>query len=327
MVYVMSFSPAYFGRYLLLEPVGETWNTAIFHAKLFGGASGPDRVVTLKKIVGDFEGEELQKSFEQEIKITVGLNHPNIVQTYDFGIVDGRYFMAMEYLPGQSLAALIKRLGELDLMCSVELTCHIVSQVCQALSYAHNFRDRVSGEPRAVVHRDVSPQKIILSYDGAVKLVEFGMARMEDNQHHTRVGLIPGTLGYLAPERLFGEEIDGRADIYSLGMVLWELLSGRPSPRGRKNIQEIRAGVGENFLPPSAHNPAVPKRLDSIVMRALALKASDRYAAAADLQRELHQFLYSHAPEFNPQDLTAHVQELFHAELDAEENRLRAYLQ
>ncbi|RZA09243.1 MAG: serine/threonine protein kinase [Proteobacteria bacterium] len=323
----MSFSPEYFGRYLLLEPLVETWNTALFHAKLFGSDGGPDRVVTLKKVVAEISGEDLQKSFEQEIKITVGLNHPNVVQTYDFGVVDGRYFMAMEYLPGQSLSALARRLAELDLMCSAELSCHIVSQVCHALNYAHNFRDRVSGEPRAVVHRDVSPEKIILTYDGAVKLVEFGMARMESHEHFTRVGIIAGQPGYMSPERLFGEELDGRADIYSLGVVLWEMLTGMSFRNAGKNLEEVRARLAEPAKPPSAHNPAVPKRLDSIVMRAMAIKPTDRYGAVADFQRDLHQFLYSHAPEFNPQDLTAHVQELFRAEVDAEEAKLRAYLQ
>lgn len=322
----MSFSPEYFGRYLLLEPLAKSWNTELFHAKLFGTDGGPDRVVTIKKVVADISGENLQRSFEQEIKITVSLNHPNIVQTYDFGMVDERYFMAMEYLPGPTLGGLLRRLSEQDLMCSAELSCHIVSQVCHALSYAHNFRDRVSGELRAVFHRDVSPEKIVLTYDGAVKLIEFGMARMESHEHFTRVGVIAGQPAYMSPERLFGEDLDGRADIYSLGVVLWEMLAGQAFRSPGRNLEEIRERLREPVSDPSAHNPAVPKRLDAIVRKAIALKPEERYGTVAEFQRDLHHFLYAHAPEFNPQDLTACIQELFRPEVDAEEAKLRSFL-
>lgn len=322
----MSFSPQYFGRYLLLEPLASAWNAELYYAKLFGTDGGPDRVVVLKKVVAELADEDCARAFEQEIKITVALNHPNIVQTYDFGMVEGRYFMAMEYLPGPSLAALLARLAEQDLMCSAELSCHIVSQLGHALNYAHNFRDRVTGEARAVVHRDVSPEKIMITFEGAVKLIEFGMARMESHEHFTRVGAILGQPGYMSPERLFGDELDGRADVYSLGVVLWEMLAGRSFRPAGATLDAIRDELNENPVAPSAHNPAVPKRLDNIVLRATALQPGERFASVADFQRELHQFLYSHAPDFNPQDLTACIQELFRAEVDAEEGKFREFL-
>ena len=323
----MSFTPHFFGRYVLLEPLHQNRHAETFLAKLLGNEGGPDRIVVLKKVVGSASEEDVVRTFEQEIKITVGLMHPNILQTYDFGKVEDQYFMVMEQISGPTLTGLSQRLAASELMFSAELSCHIVSQVCQALSYAHSYKDRVTGSARAVVHRDISPEKILLSYDGSVKLHEFGMARMESHEHFTRVGAIQGQPGYMSPERIFGEDLDGRADVYSLGVVLWEMLTGRPYRAAGKSLEEIRANLSEPVAPPSAFNPAVPKKLDAIVKKATRLKRDERYAHAADFQRDLHQFLYSHDPSFNPQDLALHLQELYRDEIVKEEERLRAHLQ
>lgn len=323
----MSFTPHFFGRYVLLEPLHKNRHAETFLAKLLGTEGGPDRIVVLKKVVGSASEEDVVRTFEQEIKITVGLMHPNILQTYDFGKVEDQYFMVMEQVSGPTLAGLSARLAAGELMFSSELSCHIVTQVCQALAYAHAYKDRVSGTPRAVVHRDVSPDKILLSYDGSVKLHEFGMARMESHEHFTRVGAIQGQPGYMSPERIFGEDLDGRADVYSLGVVLWEMLTGRPYRAAGKSLEEIRANLSEPVPPPSALNPAVPKKLDAIVRKATRLKRDERYATASDFQRDLHQFLYGHDPSFNPQDLALHLQELYRDEIVKEEEALRLHLQ
>jgi serine/threonine protein kinase len=324
----MSFSPYYFGRYILVDLLSKNRNAEIYRAKLEGSErSAPARIVTLKKVLADLSGEDsLAKTFEQEIRIAVGLAHPNIVQTYDFGTIDGRYFMVGEYFPGQNLEQVSRRLGEQDLMFSPELSCFIVGQICQALTYAHNFRDRLSGQPRPIYHRDIAPDKIVLSYEGAVKLVDFGMAKMESPDHFTRVGMIEGSPGYMSPERLFGDDLDGRADVYSLGVMLWEMLTGRPLRAATNNLEEIRRHLSTPVPKPSSVNSSVPVRLDSIVLKATALKPGDRHASADELQRELHHFLYAYNPSFNPQDLAIYVQEFFSAEISAEEEALKRYM-
>jgi serine/threonine protein kinase len=224
----MAFRPHRFGRYIIVDPIAVGGMAEIYRARLAASKEGPDRVIVIKKVIANLsQNQEFLSMFEEEIKITVGLTHPNIIQIYDYGKNDDQYFMAMEYVEGKNLRQFVKRLADMKSMFSIDMSCYIISQVCHALAYAHAFKDRMSGKSLGIVHRDISPQNVMISYDGAVKLFDFGIAKAKSANEATRAGVIKGKPSYLSPEQINGEELDGRCDIFALGIVLWELLTAK----------------------------------------------------------------------------------------------------
>jgi serine/threonine protein kinase len=323
----MPFHPHRFGRYIIVDPIAVGGMAEIYRARLAAAKEGPDRIIVIKKVIANLQSnQEFLQMFEEEIKITVGLTHPNIIQIYDYGQTDEQYFMAMEYVEGKNLRQFVKRLADMKSMFSIDMSAHIISQVCHALAYAHAYKDRMSGQPLGIVHRDISPQNVMISYDGAVKLFDFGIAKAKSASEATRAGVIKGKPSYLSPEQINGEELDGRCDIFALGIVLWELLTAKRLFVAETDMGVLRLIQSAKIEPPSTFNPAVPAALDAIVLKSLHRERTKRYQGAEEFQRDLHKFLYSFNPSFNPADLAYYAQELFKTEIRDDRDRLQKFL-
>jgi serine/threonine protein kinase len=314
-----------FGRYFLLDMIAQGGMAEIYRARL-AGRDGAGRILVIKRIQAGFGGhEEFLQMFQSEIKVTMGFNHPNIVQLYDFGEEQGQPYIAMEFVDGKNVRQLMSRFNELKQPFPIELAAHIIEQSASGLHYAHSFRDKISGEPLNVVHRDISPQNIIVSFEGTVKVIDFGIAKATTNSEATRAGVIKGKPSYLSPEQISGEVLDGRSDVFALGICLWELLCGRKLFAGENDLAVLKLieSCQTHVKIPSTINPKVPKELDYIVLKSLAKHREKRYQTAEEFQRALHKFVYAYHPEFNPSDLSFYAKDLFKEEIVEDRKRIQ----
>ena len=306
-----------FGRYFLLDLIAQGGMAEIYRARL-ASKDGAGRLVVVKRIQAGFGGNaEFLQMFKSEIKVTMGLNHQNIVQVYDFGEEQAQPFIAMELVDGKNLRQLLNRFRELGQSFPVELAAHIIEQAAGGLHYAHAYKDKISGEALNVVHRDISPQNILISYEGFVKIIDFGIAKATTNSEHTRAGVIKGKPSYLAPEQISGDPLDGRTDLFALGAVFWELLVGKKLFAGDNDLAVLKMieSCSSTVTRPSTLNPNVPPELDVIVLRLLAKSPDKRYQSGEELQRTLRRFLSAYAPDFSSSDLSHISKELFQREI------------
>ncbi len=277
------------GRYQLLRRLGEGGMAEVFLAKepLVGGVS---KILVIKKIHPQLaEAPQFRQMFEDEAKVTMNLNHPNIVQTFSYGQIGATLFLAMEHVEGVDLLRLLNAALESGERIPFGLAAYLGQQVAKGLDYAHRRIDEY-GEPFGIVHRDISPQNILVSWEGMVKLVDFGIARA---RHVKEVeGVVKGKFAYMSPEQAMGNSVDARSDIFSMGIVLWELatnrtLFGRMS--GKQALHAIRSG---QVARPRELDPAIPTAFEDIILRALAVKPEDRFQTARDLHRALGKFFF-----------------------------------
>jgi serine/threonine protein kinase len=317
-----------FGNYLLLDRIACGGMAAIFLARpALSSANG--RILIIKRILPQVAGDpEFVKMFRSEIQVCMGFNHPNIVQLFDFGQIESQPYIAMEYIEGKSIRQIISQFARRNQAVPIGLAVSIAAQAAAGLHYAHTFRNRVTGEPLNVIHRDISPQNILMSYEGNVKLIDFGIAKAEiENIDQTRTGSIKGKVCYLSPEQALRHELTGRSDVFSLGAVLWEMLTGQKlfTLLGRDDL-EVMAMIRncEKFIrPPSAVNPKVPKDLDEIVLKSLAKNPQDRYESAEEFQKALRKFILRYFPGFGYTDVAKVVKAAFQDELTQERTRIR----
>ncbi|MEM9489203.1 MAG: serine/threonine-protein kinase, partial [Myxococcota bacterium] len=275
-----------FGKYQLIRRIGSGGMAEVFLART-AVAQGLAKELVIKKIHPAYaRSRHFVGMFVAEAKIALGLNHPNIVQVFDFGTVGGTFFLAMEYVDGCDLLYLVKEAVHRQQPVPLGLCAHIVREVAKALDYAHRKTDEF-GEPLGIVHRDVSLQNVLVSWDGAVKLVDFGIARARGV--HENEGVVKGKYAYMSPEQARGDAVDLRSDIYSAGVVLFELCCGEPlfPGRGREILAQVKAGAVPR---PRDINPDIPDALEHIILRALCFNRDDRYATARDLHTALGQF-------------------------------------
>jgi serine/threonine protein kinase len=306
-----------FGRYFLLDMIAQGGMAEIYRARL-ANAGGEGRLLVIKRIQAGFgANSEFLEMFKSEIKVTQRFTHPNIVQVYDYGEESQQPYIAMEWVDGRNLRQFTTRFNELKQSFPVDLAALIIEQAASALHYAHTFKDRVTGEPLNIVHRDISPQNVLISYEGVVKVIDFGIAKAATNSESTRAGVIKGKISYLSPEQINGEQLDGRSDIFALGIVMWELLTGKKLFSGESDLAVLKLieNCNSHVKPPSTLNPKVPKELDHIVLKALAKQREKRFQSGEELQRTLHKFLYSFNPDFNPGDLAYYARDLFKNEI------------
>lgn len=314
-----------FGRYFLLDQVAQGGMAEIYRARM-ASLDGAGRFIVIKRIQAGFgENNEFLQMFKSEIKVTMGFNHPNIVQLYDYGDEAGQPFIAMEFVDGRNLRQFITRFNELRQPFPVELAAYVIEQVASGLHYAHSFKDKITGQPLNIVHRDISPQNILISYEGTVKVIDFGIAKAATNVESTRAGVIKGKPSYLSPEQISGEALDGRSDIFSLGAVLWEVLTGKKLFAGDNDLAVLKLieSCHSHVKPPSTINPRVPKELDYIVLKALAKNRDKRFQTADEFQRALHKFLYNYMTEFNPSDLSYYAKDLFKNEIVEDRKKIQ----
>jgi serine/threonine protein kinase len=259
---------------------------------------GFDKLVALKFLRDQDDSGNFREMFLDEVRTAALLNHPGIVQTFDAGEIDDRLYMAMEFVNGETLSrfarSVIRRIGEFP----VELAAHISRELANALEYAHTLTS-IEGEALGLVHRDVSPSNALLSFDGTVKLLDFGIARVATKLHATRAGVIKGKFSYMSPEQASGEAIDHRSDVYSLGIVLWQLLTGKAAFDANSDAELLRKVVAPQLVAPSRAAGGCPAELDDIVMKALRPRATERYASAGQLASALSAFLGHSAPGYD----------------------------
>jgi len=275
-----------FGPYTVLECLG-AGGMAVVHRATIDIGGGVIREVALKRLLPQLaDDKKLTDDFIREAKLAAHLHHPSIVRILELGRSGGTYFIAMELVHGESLLQLMKLGWAMRLQVPVGIVVAILAELCDALDYASNASD-ADGEPMHIVHRDLSPSNLIITDDGHLKIIDFGVAKAVSGKFMTNTGMIKGKLGYMALEVLSATPLDTRADIFSIGVVAWELLTGRRLFKGTNEyevITKIRKGAR---TPPSKYNPAVPPELDEIVMRALARDRDDRWPSAAVVKRTL----------------------------------------
>lgn len=313
-----------FGKYLILDHLVDGGMAKICRARFLGEQA--NKIVAIKMVQAQFSRDpSFVRMFQDELSVTFGLQHPNIAQTYDYGKVNEQLYTAMEYVDGANLKQFLDRLKEKNYVFPVEISVYIVSQICQGLHYAHTFQDKLTGKPLHIVHRDISPHNVMLTYDGAVKVIDFGIAKSNTNSEATQAGTIKGKLSYLAPEYLDGMDLDHRYDQFAVGITLWEMLCSRKLFTAANDLAVLKQIQACKVTPPSQINPNVPKELDAIVMKALSKDRNLRFDDMDKFNRALVKFLYAQYPDFNPSDLSYFAKELFKEEIKRDKEKFVDY--
>jgi len=313
--------PISFGRYFLIDKIAVGGMAEVFKAKSFSHG-GFEKLLVIKRILQHLsENEEFVEMFIDEAKISVELQHPNIVQIYDFGRIADNYFIAMECVEGKDVKGILRKLAERRKMLPLEYAVYIAHEMCKGLDYAHKRTD-MQGTPLGIVHRDVSPSNILVSYSGEVKVADFGIAKAQISAYNTKGGVLKGKFEYMSPEQARGEDLNHQADLFATGIILHEMLTGRRLFKSESDIRTLERIKAVDAAPPSQLNPGIPKRLDDIVMRALTSDRADRFQDARELQTALLEFMYPATPDLTRENLGHFLTELFSAEIRGERERL-----
>jgi len=299
------------GRFKFIGEIGRGGMANVYLTATRGALGGFQKLVVIKLLRADLaEEQEFRQMFLAEARLAARLNHPHVVQTYDVGEDDGRYYLAMEYVDGQTLET-ARRSAEATRLFPPRMQLQVLVHVLSGLHYAHELKD-YDGKPLNVVHRDVTPSNILLGYDGRVKLVDFGVAKALDSGTQTRAGVVKGKTGYMAPEAFTDSgHVDRRADIYSVGVLLWETLVGRRMWKHLGSTDRLQRAIEGQIEPLRQLVPEVPQKLEQICMKALQLRPQDRYATAAELQAELEAYLERHPPRVADREIGAALNEAF----------------
>ncbi len=304
----------HYGSYELIKRLATGGMAQIYLAR----EPASEKLLVVKRILPHLaENVDFVRMFLDEARIAARLHHPNIVQIFNLGAQDDSYFIAMEYIHGDDVRRVWKRAHQLGREMPVPLVCRVVMEACAGLDYAHKKADG-AGKPLDIVHRDVSPQNILVTFDGAVKVVDFGIAKAADQATITRSGVLKGKYSYMSPEQSAGRRLDRRSDIFALGVVLWELLTGNRLFKRANDIQTLNAVSDCEVEPPSSVNPALPKDLDAVVLKALAKTPEGRYPDAAALRDGLERWLAKHQLNASSAQLATFMQGLYAERLAAE---------
>jgi serine/threonine protein kinase len=301
-----------YGPYQLLEKIAVGGMAELFRAKRTG-VEGFEKVVAVKRILPHLsDNKEFVDMFIDEAKMVAGLAHPNIVQISDLGKIEKSYYIAMEYVHGRDLRSILRRAKERGTALPPDLAVLIASRVCSALEYAHRKKDD-RGQKMKIVHRDVSPQNILISFEGDVKLTDFGIAKAATKATAHESGALRGKLLYMSPEQAWGKPMDRRSDIFSLGLVLYEMLTDQRPFLGNSELSILEMVRQCQIAPPSSVNPAIPEELERATMKALARDPEQRYDDAAEMQKDLERHLHTGRPPTGA-DIARFVQLLFEQE-------------
>ena len=306
-----------FGKYELLEKIAVGGMAEIFKART-KGVGGFEKYLAIKRILPHLcENKDFIDMLINEAKIAVMLSHANIVQIYDLGKIDDSYFIAMEFIEGKDLRALMTRCDQIGMPLFIQHAIFISIEVCKGLEYAHSKQTQDVSGPKDlnIVHRDISPQNVMISYEGEVKITDFGIAKANANISETEAGVVKGKYEYMSPEQASGLPVDRRSDIFSTGIVLYEMLTGQKPFRGESDLTILERVREAKVEPPSKYNKSIPKKLEKIVLKSLARDTVDRYLSATELKDDLTRFFYSSTFNFTTSNLAAFMKSIFAEEI------------
>ncbi|HEX5748588.1 MAG TPA: protein kinase [Archangium sp.] len=316
--------PIPFGKYLLLDRINIGGMAEVWRGKMFG-AGGFERLVAIKRILPNIaEDDEFISMFIDEAKISVQLNHANIAQIYELGQITNSYFIAMEYIPGRDMRAIFDRCRKKGEPAPVPLVAYVVSKMCEGLDYAHRKKTN-QGQDLNIVHRDISPQNILISFEGEVKVIDFGIAKAAGKATKTQAGILKGKFGYMSPEQIRGLPLDRRSDIFAIGVCLYEMLTGERLFVGDSDFSVLEKVRKAEVAPPSTYNRRIPEALEKIVLKALARDVDERYQYANELGDDLQRFLLTSDSIFGRKDLMQYMKSTFAEDVEREKQRLQEY--
>jgi serine/threonine-protein kinase len=303
-----------FGKYRPVAELGHGGMADVILA-LAQGPVGFNKLVVIKRLRAHLaEDPEFVAMLVDEARLAARLNHPNIVHTNEVGEIDGRFFIAMEHLEGQPLVRVKRRATRTATALPLEIELRILADVLAGLHYAHELAD-YDGTPLHVVHRDMTPSNVFVTYEGVVKIVDFGIAKAIGRTTETKTGVVKGKTTYMPPEQALGREVDRRADVYSVGVMLWEAATGRRMWKGLDDVVILgRLISGDIPVSPRAVDPDVPEALDAMCRKALAADPDERFASAVDLQNELEAFLDARSYHPTSREIGKLVNGMFEAE-------------
>ncbi len=316
-----AFTPEAFGKYFLVDKIATGGMAEIFKAKTYSHG-GFENLIVIKRILPHIgENEDFIEMFIDEAKVSVALQHPNIVRIYDFGKILDNYFIAMECVDGKDTRNCLRKLARKKSYLPPKFAAFVAHETAKGLHYAHTKAD-LQGNSYGIVHRDISPSNVIVSYEGEVKVADFGIAKAESNAYQTRDGVLKGKFEYMSPEQATGKEIDPRSDIFSLGIILYEMLTGRRLFKTDSEIATLKKIRDCDFPKPTQLNPNIPEVLEDICLKALARYPEDRYQSGQTLADDLREYLLPQTSDTVRHELAAFMKDTFKEEIGEEVNRL-----
>ena len=286
------------------------------------GLEGFEKTICIKRIRPHLSSQpNFVQMFLNEAKLAAQLNHPNIVQIYDLGRVNDSYFIAMEYISGRDMSRIIPKAEKAGISFPMIYALRIASNVCEGLYFAHTKGDAY-GNPLNIVHRDITPENILVSFSGTVKIVDFGIAKANTQLEQTRAGEIKGKLSYMSPEQCMGHQLDARSDIFSFGSVIYEWITGYKLFTGENEMAILKSIIDGKIYPPSYFKEDVPEAVERILMKALDKDKTKRYQSAWDMQFDIDTYLAS--SEFTPSNihLANFLKQIFGDEIEREQELL-----
>lgn len=299
-----------FGDYVFVEKIAQGGMAELFLAKR-RGAEGFEKTVAIKRILPELSwNREFVTMFINEAKIAARLSHPNIVQIFDFGKVDDYYYIAMEYVHGENLRTILQRAAQRQAPIPSDLAALIAARACAGLEHAHKKTDD-NGRPLRIIHRDVSPQNVLVSFEGEVKVVDFGIAKAVAESPEATRGVLKGKLAYLSPEQVKGKNLDARADVFAMGLVLYELLTGRKFFDQKDTAEILEAIVRIDSTAVARGVPNVPKGLREVLRRALHAEPDQRFGSAGEMQQAIEDYLRERDDPGGTMQLTNYMRLLF----------------
>lgn len=310
-------------RYRILERIDSGGMAEVFKGRA-RAIHGIEKIVAIKRILPHLaRNRKFISMFLDEARLSVYLNHANIVQVFDIARSGGSYFIVMEYVEGSNLRRILDEFAKSGRPFPVEIACFVAAHVCRALAYAHDRADR-DGRSLQIVHRDVSPPNVLITREGEVKLVDFGLARAASQLEKSDPDILKGKLGYMSPEQAWGKEVDRRADIFATGILLFEMLAGRRLFRGESDLETLELVRAARI--PSLHtlNPRVPEQLERIALRSLTREPGDRYQSAHLFEDDLWSFLFQNRLKVTPFEVGAWMRDQAARLPPPEENEARA---
>ena len=314
-----------FGKYILLEKLATGGMAEVFLAR-GNGAGGIGKFFAIKRILPQYaDSPEFIDMFKDEAKIAINLSHSNIVSIHEFGVEKGQFFLVMDYVEGRNLRQILNKMKKSGLQFSIDQIVYVIKEVAAGLDHAHRCIDGSTGRPLNITHRDMSPQNLMVSFEGEVKIVDFGIAKAESQLETTRAGTLKGKFGYMSPEQAEGQPVDLRTDIFSLGIVLWELLAHDRLFVANNEINTLRK-IRDCQIPSLRKiNPNIHTELERISQKALARDRNLRYQTGAALHRDLNRFLNRQYPDFSAQDFAVFIKSVFADEILSLRKRLVDY--